>query len=286
MPRRDWPKPTTTLAKGRDAVQQMEAWQQRSLPADREKALSLYKAWLLAKAKEAGLARQRHQACAANDRVHRVQRDRLPDGGDRLAVVGRFDALRVLSQPAAAADHAVAAARGRPERRSCKSRWMSKRSACPARLPPTRCPKAIRSGSSWRASAEYQKSLGERDLVTVYTPPRPPGPPPAERKDPPPPPSSMKRSWRYFSGTVSSGKGLQAWINVRSTGETLHLMAGDAVKVGALEGQIESIEARSLVLKTGDKKFRVALGQSLRKGKELDADGNVKPEPASEPPKS
>ena len=44
------------VAKGRTAIQQLEAWQQRSLPADREKALSLYKVWLLAKAKDAGLA--------------------------------------------------------------------------------------------------------------------------------------------------------------------------------------------------------------------------------------
>src|SRR5438105_831304 len=44
------------LAVGRRAVQQMEAWQKRSLPANNEKAFSLYKAWLLDKAKAAGLA--------------------------------------------------------------------------------------------------------------------------------------------------------------------------------------------------------------------------------------
>src|SRR3954471_968005 len=44
-----------TLAKGRSAVQQMEALQQRSLPSDREESLTLYKAWLMSKAKAAGL---------------------------------------------------------------------------------------------------------------------------------------------------------------------------------------------------------------------------------------
>ena len=88
-----------------------------------------------------------------------------------------------------------------------------------------------------------------------------------------------------FSGAVDSGKGPQAWINVRTTGEMLHLSAGDPIKIGALEGTIESVEPRSLVLKTGDKKFRVPLGASLRKGKELDASGNLKPDTASEPPK-
>ena len=44
-----------TMAEGRSAVRQVEEWQARSLPNDREKALSLYKAWLLDKAKQAGL---------------------------------------------------------------------------------------------------------------------------------------------------------------------------------------------------------------------------------------
>src|SRR5437016_5868710 len=42
------------LAEGRRAVQQMEAWQKRSLPHN-DRAFSLYKAWLLAKAEAAGL---------------------------------------------------------------------------------------------------------------------------------------------------------------------------------------------------------------------------------------
>src|SRR5436309_3415247 len=44
------------LSQGQAARQHVDALQQRSLPANYEKALSLYKAWLLAKAKDAGLA--------------------------------------------------------------------------------------------------------------------------------------------------------------------------------------------------------------------------------------
>jgi hypothetical protein len=55
----------------------------------------------------------------------------------------------------------------------------------------------------------------------------------------------------------------------------LHLVAGDELKVGALEGKIVSIENRSLVYETEGKKFRVALGESLRKGKELPADSST-----------
>jgi hypothetical protein len=136
------------------------------------------------------------------------------------------------------------------------------------------------------SAAEYQKSLGERDLATVYAPPRPPAPPADKRDTPPPPPKFDEAELARLSGTINTGDKWQAWIYVRSTGETLHLSAGDSVKVGALEGTIESVEDRSLVLKTGDKKYRVALGESLRSGKELDADGKVKVEPAKEVPKS
>ena len=39
------------LAQGRAALRQLQEWQTRSLPADQERALTLYKAWLLEKAK-------------------------------------------------------------------------------------------------------------------------------------------------------------------------------------------------------------------------------------------
>jgi hypothetical protein len=122
--------------------------------------------------------------------------------------------------------------------------------------------------------AEYQKSLGDRDLVNVYTPPRPPTPI-AKRDTPPPPPKFDDAELAHFTGTTGTVKGLQAWIYVRTTGETLHVAAGDPVKIGALDGKIVSVEPRSLVWQSNDKKYRVPIGESLRKGAELDADGKV-----------
>ena len=46
------------------------------------------------------------------------------------------------------------------------------------------------------------------------------------------------------SGQTRIGDEWQAWISVRSTGETLHLASGDKVKIGALDGKIESVEER------------------------------------------
>jgi hypothetical protein len=117
---------------------------------------------------------------------------------------------------------------------------------------------------------EYQKSLGERDLSSVYTPPRPPRQAAAA---PPAPPKFDDAEQAYFTSTVGSGDVLQAWIHVRTTGETLKLNAGEPVKVGALEGQIVSVERWSLVFQTGDKKFLVPIGHSLRKGKPVEGGG-------------
>jgi hypothetical protein len=132
---------------------------------------------------------------------------------------------------------------------------------------------------------DYQKSLTERDLASVYTPPRPPREATA-RTEPPKPQAFDDAEQARFSGTVGPLNALQAWINVRTTGETLHLGAGDALKVGALVGQIISVEQRSLVYETDGKKYRVALGQSLRSGKELEPEKSTATEKPAEAPES
>jgi hypothetical protein len=132
---------------------------------------------------------------------------------------------------------------------------------------------------------DYKKSLTERDLASVYTPPRPPREA-RTRPEAAKPPAFDDAEQARFSGTVGPVSSLQAWINIRTTGETLHLGAGDALKVGALEGQIVSVEQRALVYETDGKKYRVALGQSLRSGKELEADGATAAEKPGETPES
>ncbi len=263
----------------------MEALQKRSLPTDRDKALSLYKAWLLTKAKAAGLtvndiklAPRTTASTAFNaigfqveatgqlssvvsmlyefyhcPQLHQVTRLRLlrPPGAPQLQVTLEVEALCL---PGAIATDSL------PEGNSKRLKLAS--------------------------AAEYQKSLSERDLATVYTPPRPPGPPPAETLETAAPPKFDESELARFTASVNSGAGLQAWIYILPTGEMLHLMAGDPIKIGGFDGKIESIEARTLVLRSGDKRFLVRLGEYLRKGKELDAEGNVKPDAAAEPPKS
>jgi hypothetical protein len=134
------------------------------------------------------------------------------------------------------------------------------------------------------SAAEYQKSLTDRDLVSVYKPPRPPRDA-TSRRDPPAPPKFDDAELARLSAVVGSGNTLQAWIYVRTTGETLRVAAGDPLKVGTLEGQIVSVERRSMVFESGEKKFRVALGETLRSGKEIEAEGDTSSKAAGARPK-
>jgi hypothetical protein len=256
-----------TLNQGEWAVRQMQRWQERSLPTNPEKASSLYKAWLMEKATAAGLAvadLQPAQTARPTGNVSAVGY-RMQATGSLSSVIGmlyefyrspllhQITLLR-LTRPPGASDIQVT--------------FQSEALIVPGANATDKLPEGDSKRPKLGSLAEYQKSLGERDLVNVYTAPKPPVP----KRDTPAPPEFDDAEQAYFTGFSGIGDSMQAWINVRTTGETLKLSEGDSVKVGALEGQIVSIEPRALVLQTGEKKFRVPLGHSLRKGKEIGAD--------------
>lgn len=269
---------------GRKAVAQMEAWQERALPADYEKALSLYKAWLVGKAKESGITPTDITLMPTTGlstaykpiAYHLVGTGSLSAVTTMLYEFYRSPQLHQitrlqLSRPAGSPQFTI----------TLDVEALSMKGAVAADKLPEGDSKRLKLASL----DAYKKSLGDRDLATAYTPPRPPTPA-GERREPPKPPKFDESEEARFSAAVSSPKGLQAWIYVKPTGETLHVSAGDPVKIGALEGQIESVEERSLVLKTGDKRFRVQLGQYIRKGTEIGAKSEAKAEPNNQPPKS
>jgi hypothetical protein len=273
------------LRLGHNAVKQMEAWQQRALPANFDKALSLYKAWLLAKAKDSGLVVSDITLLPTtnNNAAFKAIGYQMVANGSLSSVVSMlYEFYRSpqlhqisrlqISRPPGATLLTV----------SLDVEALSMKGAVATDKLPEGDTKRLKLASA----DEYKKRLAERDIVTAYSPPRPPTPPRERRETPPGPPKYDESEVAFFSGATSSGNEWQAWISVRSTGETLHLASGDPVKIGALDGKIESIEERSLVLKTGDKRFRVALGQSLRKGKEIDSKGAAPEEKPAATPKS
>jgi hypothetical protein len=272
------------LKEGHQAVKQMEAWQQRALPANFDKALSLYKAWLLAKAKDSGLVVSDITLLPTtnNNAAYKAIGYQMVASGSFSSVVSmlyefyRSPQLHQISRlqitrPAGAAQLTV----------SLDVEALSMKGA----VATDKLPEGDAKRLKLTTVDDYKKSLAERDIVTAYAPPRPPTPP-RERRETPTPPKYDESELARFSAAVDNGSGLQAWIYVLPTGETLHVMAGDPVKIGSLDGKIESVEERSLVLKTGDKRFRVRLGDYLRKGKEIGAKDAAPEENPTATPKS
>jgi hypothetical protein len=258
------------LAEARRAIQHMETWREQSLPSNREKALSLYKAWLLEKAKASGVAVNDIKLAPTTtvSPAFKAIGYQIEASGSLSSVIGMLYEFYRSPQL-----HQITRLRlNRPPGATQLQVTLEVEAlSLPGATATDKLPEGDAKRLKLATLAEYQKTFGERDLASVYTPPKPSGPPPSERRAPPAPPKFDEAELAHFTGTVGYGKNMQAWINVRSTGETLHVQAGDPVKIGALEGHIESIDARSIVLKIGDKRFRVPLGESLRNGKELGA---------------
>jgi hypothetical protein len=261
------------LAQGREAMHQVEAWQARSLPEDREKARSLYKAWLLEKAKDAGLS---VEDITPSPRT--TPSSAFTSIGYQIEGTGSLSAVAAMLYEFYRSPqlHQITRLRlGRPPGATQMNVTLEVEAlSLPGAVATDKLPEGESKRLKLASVAEYQKNLTERDLASVYTPPRPPRPAVA-RRDPPRPPEFDDASQARLTGIVGSSNGRQAWILVRTTGETLRLSAGDPFKVGSLEGKIVSIDLRSVVFASGDKEFHLKLDQSLRSAMEMQAEGEA-----------
>jgi hypothetical protein len=269
------------IKKGEHSLRKLEKWQKRSLPANREKAYSLYKAWLLAKAKEAGLTVE-----DITPAQRQTSKDAYKSIGCTLTGSGSLSSVSSLLYEFYRAPQLQQVTMLRLLRPAGASQIQVTFEVEALSMPGAEATDSLPEGETKRLTlaslADYQKSLGDRDLMNVYTPPRPPV---AKREETPPPKFDDSEHAR-FSASIGVGDKFQAWIHVRTTGETLHLHPGDTFKVGQLEGQIVSVEPRSMVYQTGDKKYRVSLDQPLRKGTEIGPDGKPLASARSERPES
>ena len=116
---------------------------------------------------------------------------------------------------------------------------------------------------------DYVQNIGSRNLFARYTPPPPPRPPAPKREprpEPPGPPPFDHAEHAYLTGVVETGGDLQAWIYVRTTGEVLRLKSGDSLSVGLLEGTVQSVLPRSIVLQSDGQEWSTPLGSPLKSG--------------------
>jgi hypothetical protein len=270
-----------SINRGERAVRQMEGWRERALPHNRQRALSLYKAWLLDKAKQAGLT-----VDDINPSARPTPSTAFSAIGYHIEGSGSLSSLVSFLYEFYRSPQLQQITRLRLTRPPGATQLQVSLEAEALLLPGATATDSLPPGESKRLKlaslADYQKTLADRDLTTVYTPPKPP----EAKRDTPTPPTFDDAEHARFTGSVGTDNGLQAWINVLTTGEMLRVSAGDPVKVGTLEGQIVSIEPRSLIFESGGKKFRVAIGQYLRKGTELGPDGKAVSDTKPDEPKS
>jgi hypothetical protein len=125
------------------------------------------------------------------------------------------------------------------------------------------------------SARDYIKGITSRKLFSEYKPAPPPRPPrvveeqrPRTRSTPP----KFDDSERAYFNAAVQGKTegeLRAWVNVRTTGESLQLSAGDKFEIGELKGQVASVSLKQLVIETNEGTLAIKLGDSLRSGKKL-----------------
>lgn len=252
------------LAQGEAAMNQLDGWQQRSLPADREAAQSLYRVWLETQFKAAGLTVEEFQPA-----------QRLTPAVGYSAVgytVNAHGPLKSLTNflheyYRSTLLQQITRLQLRPDVNPAQLKISLQTEALI--LPGTgneTLPEGIAERSAKPQAADYATSIGGRNVFAVYKPPRP-EPPPGTARVAPPKPEFDDAKHAYFTATIQVDGRYQAWIHVRTTNETLRLFEGDEMKVGLFNGKIVSIEPRLIVVKSGDEELRVELGHNLRDGK-------------------
>lgn len=269
---------TLQIARGEAAMLDLGAWQDRSLPNDRERAQSLYRVWLETQFKSAGLTVQEFQP-----------QQRLAPAAGYSAIGYTINARGTTN---AVTNFLYAYYRSnllqqitrlqlRPD---TNPQQLNVSLQTEALILPGAINEALPEGVDERtakaAATDYATSIGGRNVFTVYRPPRP-EPPPGVARDTPPPPKFDDAKFAFFTGTVQVDGRYQAWIHIRTTNETLRVFEGDSVKVGAFDGKIVSIEPRLIVVKSGDDELRVQLGQNLRDGKTADKKETDAPQTAA-----
>ena len=257
--------------RARAAMRRLEALQEQSLPANADVARSAYSAWLVEAVEGAGLelanvkfGGQRRVGDAATALTFTATASgpaegvvRLLDAYYRLGAAHQIGNLQLT--PAS------------PDGTRWRVTLTTVALVVDGTTRETGVPDPVEGpGRLDRSTAdEYARSVTERNVFAEYTPPPPPRPEPvvAERPQPPAPPEFDDATQAQLTGIVETGDRLQAWVRVRTTGQTLRLSAGDPIEVGSVRARVQAVLPREIVLESeGEVPRRVELGERLREG--------------------
>lgn len=249
------------VARGEQAATRLARWRQKSLPADRQVAMGLYKEWLHNKLSECQLAEVNvtsHASAAPPDLQQQLTL--TVDGRGTLAEFSKF----LYGFYRADHLHKIRSLRLAPVKDSDQLEIHLVIEALV--LPGADGRDALASTVSNRLKMakmeDYTRTIVGRNLFAAYDAAR-------AKSDVSAPNQEEVARQIYVTGFFDNGHQSQVWLNVRTTGRTLKLLEGDSFQVDRLRGTIASIDVgpREVVILTDGKRLRVGLGENLAEGK-------------------
>lgn len=266
--------------RARQSLRRLESYQEQSLPTDPDVARSVYSAWLIDTIQKSGLvlgsvkfAAMREYEEAATSLTFTATATGKPE-----AVVKLLDAYYRLGVL-----HQITNLQLRPGNEEGDEWSLTFTSVAMVVSGATRdagLPEAPHDPVRLAKPAveDYVESVVGRNLFASYTPPPPPKPAPTTvvketPKPAPSPPPFDDAEHAALSGIVGYGDAFEAWVVIRTTGETLRLHNGDQLKVGQFKGRVESVGQREMTVVAEDgAKFTVALGEMIGEARKASKD--------------
>lgn len=262
----------TKVDRGNRAAARLAAWEQRSLPSDLELARTLYQNWLL------GLVDAAHLSNATVDSSRAIGRrnvyHKLPftvRGRGTLEQVTRFlyDFYRASHL------HQVRNLTIKPIETGSQVEVVLSIEALA--LPGAERKDKLSEQPATRLAhndlKEYTRAIVGRNLFAVYTPPPPPQPVRTRATEQR---TASSRSTEFdargqavLTAILEIGSRPQAWVNVRTTGETLKLSEGDDFRVGEFRAKVVRIGGQDMEILAAGQRQLVGLGESLKQAAPL-----------------
>jgi len=252
-------KQNALIRKAKRLQTQLSAWQRRSLPTDRAMAQSLYQNWLLGMMESHQL--HRLDVKPGDVRSHRDIYDLFPfsvrfqSTQEELVrflhefySAGNLDEIRHLSV--------------KPSDNAGQLDVMLSIEAVSLAGADRRDKLTLEPGKRLSRSdgMEYVQTIGQRKIFAPYSAPLAERPP--EFK--PDPPKFDVAKYAYLTAVTESQGRPQAWLHVRTTGQTFFLHEGDAFKIAENDVKVRRIGHREAELEIAGMRYTVSLGANVR----------------------
>ncbi|TWT96945.1 hypothetical protein Pla108_27220 [Botrimarina colliarenosi] len=266
--------------RARQSLRRLEQYQEASLPIDPDVARSVYSAWLIDTIQQSGLelgsvkwaSTRRYDNAATGVSFNATASGspgavtRLLDAYYRLDVLHQLTNLQLRPADDEGAEWSVTFTTiAMIVDGAIREAGLPEAPREPARLD--------------RPTADaYVDSVVGRNLFASYTPPPPVRTEPTKvvreaPKPKPTPPPFDDAEHASLSGIVGYGAAYEAWVVVRTTGETLRLHNGDALEVGQLKARVQSVSPREMIVEGDDGVlWTVELGEKLREAQKSAGD--------------